>query len=343
MRGRSIGVWIAATVVTAALLWALYLARGALLLIYISILLAIGLGPVVRRITEQTFVAVLRGRFPRWLAILIVYVLLIGSLSLIGILIIPALIDQTQQLWVKIPAFIDRLQGFLIQHGLLSHPITWKEAVARAPGSPSEAFGTAAAAMTKLVQTVFGFVTVLILTFYLLIEGESLFSAFIRLFPAERRERAGELSRKVSEKVSSWLIGQLILASVIGTSSAVGLYVLGVPYFYVLALIAAIGEMVPLIGPILAAVPAVVAALSVSPRIAVFVITFFIIQQQIENHLLVPRIMSRQVGVSAVTVITALLIGAAIRGVVGAVLAVPTAAIAQVFVHEFAEQRERSV
>ena len=342
MRRRSIGVWIAAAVLTAALLWALYLARGALLLIYISIILAIGLEPVVRRITDQTFAPVLSGRFPRWLAILIVYVVLIGLLSLIGLLIIPPLIDQAQQLWVKIPAFIDKMQAFLIKHGLLSHPLTWKEAVARAPGSPGEAFGTAAAAMTKAAQGVFGFVTVLILTFYLLLEGESLFSGFIRLFPSDVRERAGELSRKVSTKVSSWLTGQLILASVIGTSSAAGLYLLGVPYFYVLALISAVGEMVPVIGPILAAVPAVLASLSVSPKTAIFVVIFFIVQQQIENHLLVPRIMSRQVGVSSVTVIVALLIGAAIHGIVGAIIAVPTAAILQVLIREFIEQRDQS-
>jgi predicted PurR-regulated permease PerM len=134
----------------------------------------------------------------------------------------------------------------------------------------------------------------------------------------------------------------LILASVIGTSSAAGLYVLGVPYFYVLALIAAIGEMVPVIGPILAAVPAVLTALSISPKTAILVVIFFIVQQQIENHLLVPRIMSRQVGVSAVTVIVALLIGAAIHGIVGALIAVPTAAILQVLTGEFIEQRDQS-
>lgn len=109
---------------------------------------------------------------------------------------------------------------------------------------------------------------------------------------------------------------------------------LGVPYFYVLALIAAIGEMVPVIGPILAAVPAVLTALSISPKTAILVVIFFIVQQQIENHLLMPRIMSRQVGVSAVTVIVALLIGAAIHGIVGALIAVPTAAILQVLIGE---------
>jgi predicted PurR-regulated permease PerM len=106
----------------------------------------------------------------------------------------------------------------------------------------------------------------------------------------------------------------------------------------VLALIAGIGEMIPVIGPLLAAIPAIAVALSVSPATALFVAIFFLIQQQFENHVLVPKIMERQVGVSAVVVIVALLIGGSLLGVVGAILAVPTAAILQVVFAELAPQ-----
>jgi predicted PurR-regulated permease PerM len=131
-------------------------------------------------------------------------------------------------------------------------------------------------------------------------------------------------------KVSAWLNGQLLLAGTIGTTSALGLWVLGVPYFYVLALISAVGEMIPMIGPVLAAIPAIGVALTISYQKALFVAIFFLLQQQFENHILVPRVMSRQVGVSAVTVIVALLIGAELLGILGALLAVPTAAILMV-------------
>jgi predicted PurR-regulated permease PerM len=103
-----------------------------------------------------------------------------------------------------------------------------------------------------------------------------------------------------------------------------------VPYFYVLALISAVGEMIPMIGPVLAAIPAIGVALTISYQKALFVAIFFLLQQQFENHILVPRVMSRQVGVSAVTVIVALLIGAELLGILGALLAVPTAAILMV-------------
>ena len=136
------------------------------------------------------------------------------------------------------------------------------------------------------------------------------------------------------------MIGQLILAGTIGLSSAIGLYLLGVPYFYVLALISAVGELIPVVGPILSAIPAAGAALTVSPQTALWVLVFFFLQQQAENHLLVPKIMQRQVGVSAAVVIAALLIGGALLGIVGAVLAIPTAAILQVVLQAVFNERE---
>jgi predicted PurR-regulated permease PerM len=121
----------------------------------------------------------------------------------------------------------------------------------------------------------------------------------------------------------------------------VGLYLLGVPYFYVLALFAAVGEMVPVIGPIFSSIPAILAGLSVSPRTALFVAIFWIVQQQVENNLLVPKIMERQVGVSPVVVIVALMVGGSVLGVVGALLAVPTAAVLQVILQEILDERDR--
>jgi predicted PurR-regulated permease PerM len=138
----------------------------------------------------------------------------------------------------------------------------------------------------------------------------------------------------VATKVSAWLGGQLLLAAIIGTSAAAALWLMGVPYFYVLALVAAIGEMIPIIGPLLAAIPAVVVAFTVSPAVALGVAIFFILQQQVENHVLVPKVMERQVGVSAVVVIVALIVGGSLLGIVGAILAVPTAAILQVLFQE---------
>src|SRR5262249_55566892 len=161
-----------------------------------------------------------------------------------------------------------------IEHGVISHPITLEEAVRTGPASPSRAVGTVATALTRTVGFVLAVVTILILSFYLLAERDSLTAAFARLFPREERPRVEEVSRQISRKVSAWLSGQLILASTIGVTAAAGLYALDVPYFWVLALIAAIGEMIPVIGPMLSAVPATIAGLLVSPRTGLFVLLF---------------------------------------------------------------------
>ncbi len=336
---------IALAAAAIALLWALYLVRETLLVIYVSMLLAIGFGPLVNAIEHRETgtgrVSRVTRRVPRWLAILIVYLVIVGVFTVIGLLVLPPLIEQAQQLWTEIPALLDRGQDLLMRYGLLDRRITLEEAVRRAPASPGDAVGTVAMAAGRVVTTIFAFVTVLILTFYLLVESESLVGAFARLFPRSERPRVELAARKISTKVSAWLNGQLILAGTIGASAAIGLYLLGVPYFYVLALVAAIGEMIPVVGPIFASVPAVLVAFTVSPHTGLFVIIFFFAQQQIENHLLVPKVMERQVGVSAVTVIIALLIGGSLLGIVGAVLAVPTAAIAQVVIQEILDERDR--
>jgi predicted PurR-regulated permease PerM len=335
-----IGWTVALVALAVATAWLVFLAREALLLIYVSVLLAIGFGPIVRAIERWPQRHPRARRLPRWLAILVVYLVIVGVLTMAAVLVIPPLVDQAQDLWTRLPLLIDTAQEFLIRRGIITHTITLEEAVRNAPGSPGTAMGKVATAVTHVFTGLFAFVTVLILTFYLLIDSQSLFAGFARLFPREQRSRVREASSKISVKISAWLNGQLILAGTIGTTAAIGLYLLGVPYFYVLALIAAIGELVPVIGPVLSAGPAILAGLSVSPQTALFVTIFWIIQQQIENHLLVPKVMQMQVGVSPVVVIVALLIGGSVLGIVGAILAVPTAAIVQVIVQEILDERD---
>jgi len=142
------------------------------------------------------------------------------------------------------------------------------------------------------------------------------------------------VSRQIATKVSAWLVGQLLLAAIIGGSSVLWLGLLGIPYFYVLALIAAVGEMIPIVGPILSAIPGIVVAFGISWKYAVAVAALYLAQQQLEANILVPKLMERQVGLTPVTVMVALLLGGALLGIPGAILAVPTAAILQVVFQE---------
>lgn len=316
----------------------LYRVRSILLLAYVSALLAMGISPLVRIIERSRLLPIAR-RLPRWLAILIIYAAIIATIVLIGAMVIPPLIDQAEELWRTLPAKIDRAQAQLIRLGILRRPITLGEAVQQAPASGgATAVTTLFGAMRNVLGGVFGVITLVLLTFYMLVDSQQIFNFFVRLFPRSERARVTDILATVSSKVSAWLGGQLVLSLIIGLTSAIGLGLMGVPYFYVLALISAVGELIPMVGPILAAIPAILVAASVSPGLAAGVAVFFIIQQQLENTVLVPKVMGRQVGLSAVTVIIALGAGSQLLGVVGAILSVPTAAIIQVLVQELVGQ-----
>jgi predicted PurR-regulated permease PerM len=324
---------LAAAALTVMVVWAMYLAREVLLLIYVAALVAIGLSPLVGSI-EHRGNALTGNRVPRGVAILAIYLLVIGALVGIGMLVVPPLAEQTRELWRDGPRLIHQGQQWLIDRGVLGREITVREAVEQAPVGSGDVVGTVFGAVWGFVGGIFGVVTILILAFYFLLDAEQIIASLIRLAPRSERARVDAACRRVTTKVSAWLGGQLLLAAIIGGSAAIALWLMGVPYFFVLALISAVGEMIPIVGPLLAAIPAIGVAFSVSPALALGVAIFFLAQQQFENHVLVPKVMERQVGVSAVMVIVALLIGGSLLGILGAILAVPSAAILHVLYEE---------
>jgi predicted PurR-regulated permease PerM len=323
---------LAGLAVTVFIAWAMWEVRDALLLIYISALIAIGLSPLVDELERKRL---LRQRVPRWAAILVIYICIIAAVVAIGAMVIPPIVTQARELAMELPRLLHNAQLWLINRGVLTREISAREAVQQtATNTAQDTLGFVANAVLGVIGGVFGLITVLVLAFYLLVDSTSLVLVFLRLFPREKRARLEDACRRVTHKISAWLGGQLLLGAVIGSTAALGLFLLGVPFFWVLALIAGIGEMIPIVGPILSAVPAIAVALSVRPTLALGVLLFFIGQQQLENHLLVPKIMQRQVGISPVFIIIALLIGGSLLGVMGAILAVPTAAILQVLLEE---------
>jgi predicted PurR-regulated permease PerM len=323
---------LGAFAVTVFIAWALWEVRDALLLVYISALVAIGLSPLVNELERKRL---MRQRVPRWAAILVIYLCIVAALIAVAAMVIPAVVMQARDLAREFPRLLHQAQQWLINHGVLTREISAQEAVQTASVSDAQDYlQFVANAVLGVIGGVFGLITVLVLAFYLLVDSSSLILVFLRLFPREKRPQVNDACRRVTNKISAWLGGQLLLSGIIGSTAALGLFLMGVPFFWVLALVAAIGEMIPIVGPILSAVPAIAVALSVSPTLALGVIVFFFAQQQLENHLLVPKIMQRQVGISPVFVIIALLIGGSLLGVMGAILAVPTAAILQVLLEE---------
>jgi predicted PurR-regulated permease PerM len=320
--------------------WILYAIRDTIVTVYVSALFAMGISPLVKMIERQRAIPIGK-RLPRWLAILVIYATIIAVVISVAMIVIPPLIEQAEELWRSLPERFAQAQSTLVRLGILRRPVTLGEAVQQTPASGgATAVTTIFSTVRNVVGGVFGTITLLLLTFYMLVESREIFTFFVKLFPRHERGRVAAVSATVTEKVSAWLGGQLLLGAIIGLSSALGLGLMGVPYFYVLAVISAIGELIPMLGPILAAIPAILVAATVSPGLAFGVAVFFIIQQQVENTVLVPKIMGRQVGLSAVMVIVALGIGSELMGVLGAILSVPTAAIAQVLFEELRPRDE---
>jgi len=326
----------AATVIGLCALWA---ARDALALVYVSALIAMGLAPLVRIIQRPSRRGKSRG-VPRLLAILSIYLAVISVFVVIGLLVVPPLVDQASALWQRLPDYFEHAQQLLRRYNLMSRSFTWQEAVQQAPaGSSGNAVITAFAAVLRLAGGIIGLVSIVILSFYLLIEGDSLMRYVSRFLPEDQRGPVSAAARESVLKVSAWLRGQATLAAVMGAFAAVGLGILHVPYFYVVALVAAVGETIPVLGPIIGGAAAVAISLTVSPRLALTVGIYFTFLHQLEANILVPKIMERRVGVSPVGVLIALLIGASLYGLTGAILAIPTAAILSVVVDQFAPAR----
>lgn len=321
------------TAVAIVLMWALYLVRAQILLLYVSALFATGLAPLVRIIERRRLAG--KRRIPRGAAILAIYGTVVGLLAVLGAAVVPPLVDQGRQLWTDLPARLDTLQLKLVEWGVMPAGTSFAELLKQAPMAGStDAVTTVLVAIWSIVGGVFGVVTILLLTFYLLVDSEHLFNVFVRLFPRAQRPQVANVGELIAVKISAWLGGQILLGFIIGIISAIGLALLGVPYFFVLAVIAGIGEMIPMVGPLLAAVPAVAVAFTVSPSLGLAVAAFCWGVQLIENNFLVPKVMSQQVGLSAITVIAALIVGSSLLGLPGALLAVPTAAILQVLFEE---------
>lgn len=331
----------------AALAWFAWTVRSILILLIVAIILATGLIPVLDAITG-TNPPRSRLRLPRPAALLIVYLGLFLILDLIIAGIIPPLVGEVNELATNAPRYLESArqsinslaQTYPFLEGLDQRITTALEQSATGFGN---VFGQASSLLgvaLRVVDVLITFVLLLVLTFYLIVDGRSLRDGVLRLIPAENRPLMRDVFDHAKVKLGGWLVGQAALSAIIGTTTFVGLTILGVPYAILLAVIAAIGELIPMVGPWLSAVPAVAVALVVSPWLALLTALLYLLIQQLENNLIVPMVMRRAVDLSPVIVMSALLMGGEMLGVIGAILALPVAATLSVFVSELLALRD---
>ena len=336
-------VWTVVAIVASAALIGLgvWEGRTALLLIYVSLLAATGLLPVVQRLEQWTTGEGGRTTVPRWLTIGVVYMLIVTLFIALCRLIIPPIVSQMVALRDTLPSLFGTWQGWLVRHDWITRRVSFADVMHQSAPTVdvNQPIALAASAARQLASVLFETMTVIILTFYMLLDGPHVTTELARAVPPRHRAHFTAVVRDVTRRVSAWLQGNLMLAAIMGGVTAASMAILGEPFFYVVAVVAAAGEFVPIAGPILAGSFAVLLALTVSVKLALWVGVVFLALHQLETNVLMPHIMGHQVGLSTLAVFVAVLLGAEWFGLVGAILAIPTTAIVSAVVVELRTPR----
>jgi predicted PurR-regulated permease PerM len=330
---------------TAAALFVIFIANlllkvtDLLFLLLIGILLATAIDPLARRLRKVGL--------NRPASILSVYLLIFAIVGGLIAFIIPPIVAQGTDFATNLPRVADHLE-----RRYANSDVAWVRNAARdgaaklreLSDNPPDITGVVKEQAVNVVSSVFGtllsIVTVLLISFYWLTERTLIRRALLGFVPVPKRTRVNDIWTHIETKLGLWFRAQLILCGIIGASCAVGYGVLSLEYWPLLALIAGATEIIPILGPWIGGIPAVLVALTDGPVKALIVAAFIIVLQQIEGNVLVPRIQGDAVGLSPLTVILAILAGTTLAGPVGGILAVPISAIIQVLVHDLLIARE---
>lgn len=307
-----------------ALIWFLIQIREIILLLFVSLILVSALHSPVEWLAQR--------KTPRPLSILLIYILIFVTFGAGFGLIIPPLIDQTGKLIENLPIFIDALNRISF-YQLPTEEIINSFRAGLVPLT-SNIFRYTLGFFSNLVTIV----TIFVFTFYLLLRWRNLGKFLSANFGQE--ERFNRVLNRIEKGLGNWLRGELLLMLIIGVFSYIGLSLLKIPYALPLALFAGLLEIVPLIGPILAAIPAVLVALTISPLLALATAALYFVVQQLENNLIVPKLMQRAVGIDPLATILALMIGAKLMGVLGALLAVPFVVLVKIITLDVIQARK---
>lgn len=293
-----------------------------LLLFYIVLILVAALSPVVDKWSKK---------MNRVVAISLLYLILFAVISAVLLIVVPPLLFQMQELLNSLPNYFgDSGVGQVLNTQAQSTQSYLSSITERLPNLSGQIYTA-----TKDVFGVFvAAFTVIVLTFYLLLEEHGVRKFISQYLPIAERDRVMGIFHEIGNKMGAWMRGQLTLGLIIGIVTAFGLTILGLPYVVALAVWAGFTELIPYIGPILGAIPAILIAFTISPLVGILTIAFYIIVQQLESNFLVPKIMQKAVGLSPVIIILAMLIGGKLAGLMGIILAIPTAVIVSVLITE---------
>lgn len=305
------------TVIFLIFLAFLYRISDILLQLFVAILIMLVLNPTVTKLE--------RSRIPRAASVLIVYLCFISLIIFSIAAMVPIFVEQTSSFAIALPKYLVDLHipTFVIEE-------TTKQITTQIGRLPTQIFSITVAIFSNILAIV----SVLLFGLYFSLARRDLPQQLDPYVSRNHIEVLERILHKLEMRLGGWARGQVVLMGIVGLANFIGLTALGVPYAVPLALLAGILEAVPNMGPIIAAVPAVVVGFSVSPVTGVAVIALAFLVQQVESYVLVPKVMQRSAGVNPIVSLLALIIGFKLAGVVGAVLSIPIVLTIMVFLQE---------
>lgn len=314
----------------------LFFVRDIILIIFVSLILASAFDPWVDYMEKH--------KIPRGFGILLIYLVAILILAGTVYMIIPPIATEVKGLSDDFPLYWERVSGSIESFRSYSDNQGWTNQIQQSlKGIQSnvEALEAAAGGVFSTVFAFFGgiisFFIIAVLTFYLTVEEHAMKRVLRSLVPVKYQPYVTHLTNRIQGKIGMWLRGQLVLSLIIFLLSWLGLSILGVKYALVLALFAGVMELVPYLGPFLGAIPAIFIAFTQSMPVALGVIIVYMIIQLLENHIIVPKVMQKAVGLNPIITIISMMIGFKIAGILGIILAVPVATSLSVILGDVVE------
>jgi predicted PurR-regulated permease PerM len=324
-------------IAVAIVLEVIWIARHVLAWVVISLFLALALNPAVEWLQEH-------GLKRRGAAAAVAYLLALVALVGIGFTFVPTLVHQVDQFVQKLPDYVHDVTHGRGRLGFLETKYHIQERIEAAVkhGGASKVLGFSGVAISiakSVVTIVVATITILFMTYFMLLEGPAWVERFYGLLPEESRPRWRKVGDEIYRTVGGYVTGNLLISLIAGGLTTIVLLIMGVPYAVALGLIVAILDLIPLAGATIAAILIGIVAFLHSIPAGIVVVVFFIVYQQIENHVLQPVVYGRTVELSPLAVLISILIGAELAGILGALAAIPVAGSIQVLINDWLEHR----
>lgn len=301
------------------------------------------LNPLVNLLTKVRYK---RFKITRTLAVVIVFLLLFTVLGLVISYLVPRLTTQVEQLVSRTPKYLNEVQAYLTDLTKRTNRPAWTDNIDLTEyirnlegslngilrgfmGSLTTSLGSMIGAVTSITVTI---ITVPFVLFYMLKDGPKLLPTIKRILPTKRADVISELLVKMSDTISKYISGQVIECLFVGTFSAIGYGLVGIPYALLIGIFAGITNIIPYLGPYIGLVPAIFVALSMSFKEVILVIIVCIVVQQIDGNLVYPNVIGKSLDIHPLTIIIILLAAGNIAGLLGMILAIPVYAVTKVVV-----------